>query len=196
MISRENSFLLGWVWQFYQESGAIIREIPCGRETWAWHSVLRVWGLAQSVRGSPAWAELCCGPRSSYQWPQRQVLKTIPRWAEVRGTKLGWEIFREDFGFGGWKDKYQWWGKKKSCSRNSWCVPLKCLFMALPWTVFSLYNVLALHSKIPSIASVTRILLEFDLLRKLAHYVIISCWILHSCMRKMHGNPSPPKIRF
>lgn len=86
--------------------------------------------------------------------------------------------------------------KKKSCSRNSWCVPLKCLFMALPWTVFSLYNVLALHSKIPSIASVTRILLEFDLLRKLAHYVIISCWILHSCMRKMHGNPSPPKIRF
>lgn len=38
---------------------------------------------------------------------------------------------------------------------------------------FLFINVLALHSKIHCVVSVTRILLEFDLLLKLAHCVIL-----------------------
>lgn len=82
---------------------------------------------------------------------------------------------------------------KKSGLRNSWCVPPKGSLVALPHTVLPLYIVLALHSEIPYIVSVTRVLLKFDLLLKLAHYVVL---FLHSCMETCMLIPHTPKLAF
>lgn len=106
VVWREISLLLGWVQQFCQEAGALFgkyheeekheNDIPC----WGSEGLSGLWRKTNLTR-SVLWTKaLVINNRGSGQW-----------WAEVQGTKLGWEIFTVEVRFGGWKDKYQWFGR-------------------------------------------------------------------------------------